>query len=88
MSKAISEVEDAMKTLGKGSPWAFDTKVSEDFLEPVFTSYFKQLGKYNTMSKNNFYKLVGYIPDSEIDPEISEKLDAIAKVAKQARPRA
>ena len=88
MSQAIHEVESAMETLGKGSPWSVDAKVSNDFLEPVFIKYFEKLGFYNSMSKNSFHKLVEFLPASEIDPEITEKLDAIAEVAEQARPRA
>ena len=87
LHKAIREVEKAMDTLDKGSPWGPEAKVSEDFLVPVFVSYFKRLDRYNTMPKNNLYKLVEFLPDSEIEPEITEKLDAIAEVAKQARPR-
>ena len=33
------------------------------------------------IAKKNFYELAEYVPDSEIDPEIREKLDAIAWVA-------
>ena len=38
------------------------------------------------MSKKNFYELAGYVPEDEIDLEISEKLDAIAAVAEIAIP--
>lgn len=39
------------------------------------------------MTKKHFHELVKHIPDDEIDPEITEKLDAIAHVAQQARSR-
>jgi hypothetical protein len=38
MEASIDEVEKAMATLGKGSPWSPDTKVSDDFLDPVLLS--------------------------------------------------
>ena len=38
------------------------------------------------MAKKNFYELVVCVPDSVIDREIHEKLDAIADVAKGAEP--
>ena len=38
------------------------------------------------MAKKNFYELAEHVPDSEIDPEISEKLDAIVRVAESATP--
>ena len=86
MSQAIEEVESALKTLGKGSPWSADIKASDDFLVPLFESYFRKLGLPNLMAKKNFYELAEHVPDSEIDPEISEKLDGIVRVAESATP--
>ncbi len=86
MGQAIEEVESALKTLGKGSPWSADIKASDDFLVPLFKSYFETLGLPNLMAKKNFYELAEHVPDSEIDPEISEKLDAIVRVAESATP--
>ena len=39
------------------------------------------------MAKRNFYELAEYVPEDEIDPEIRDKLDAIASVAERATPR-
>ncbi len=86
MGQAIEEVEAALKTLGKGSPWSADIKASDDFLVPLFKSYFETLGLPNLVAKKNFYELAEHVPDSEIDPEISEKLDAIVRVAESATP--
>lgn len=83
--ESIQEVENAMKTLGKGSPWDAETKVSDDFLTPLFERYFEKLGLPNLMRKGSFHKLVRYMPVDEISPEVVEKLDAIARVAKEAR---
>ena len=44
------------------------------------------LGVPNLMAKKSFYELADYVPDSEIDPEISEKLDTIARVAESVTP--
>ena len=81
MRESIGEVQSAMETLGKGSPWSADAKVSDEFLTPLFTTYFAKLGLPNLMSKSAFHTLAGYIPLEEIAPEVSEKLDAIADVA-------
>ena len=86
MRSAISEVESALATLGKGSPWGPDLKASDEFLTPLFKSYYDKLGVPNLMAKKSFYELTDYVPDSEIDPEISEKLDAIARVAESVTP--
>ena len=87
MREAIREVGDAMETLGRGSPWSPDAKVSDDFLTPLFRAYFEKLDLPNLMSKKSFYELARHVPDHEIDPEIGEKLDAIASAAKSATPR-
>ena len=81
MRAAIAEIQSALETLDMGSAWSPDIKASDDFLEPLFRAYYKRLNLPNLMSKRNFYELVEYIPDSEIDPEIHVKLDAIVAVA-------
>lgn len=86
MKMAITEIETAMQRLGRGSPWDDDTKVSDDFLVPLFSSYFEKLGVPNLMAKKNFYELAEYVPEDDIDEEIREKLDAIAGVFKAVLP--
>jgi ABC-type taurine transport system ATPase subunit len=86
MHESIGELEAALRTLGKGSPWDPNTKVSGDFLAPLFQNYFKKLGIPNLMAKKNFYELAFFVPLDKIDPEIREKLGAIVKVAKAGQP--
>ena len=86
MREAIEEVQGAMATLGKGSPWNDDAKVSDDFLTPLFQKYFEKLGLPNLMNKKSFYELAEHVPNGEIDDEIVEKLDAIVRVAESATP--
>ena len=86
MRSAIAEVESALATLGKGSPWDSGIKASDEFLTPLFKSYFDKLGVPNLMAKKSFYELADYVPESEFDSELREKLDAIARVAESATP--
>jgi len=86
MRESIEEVAGAMETLGHGSPWDADTKASDDFLTPLFRAYFKKIKLPNPMAKKSFHELAGHVPEDEIDPEIREKLDAIVKAAKAAKP--
>ena len=88
MRWAIKKTAAALEGLDKPSPWKADSKVSDEFLAPLFKSYFKKLGLPNCMPKRNFYQLVAYIPETDLRAEVASKLDAIAQVAKQARPRA
>lgn len=85
MSESIREVQQALETLGKGSPWDPNTKVSDDFLTPLFEKYFKKMELPNVMAKKNFHVLAHLVPRDKLDPEIKEKLDAIAQVAKSAK---
>lgn len=86
MQSSIREVRQALETLGKGSPWDPDSKVSDDFLIPLFEKYFKKLGLPNVMAKKNFHELARFVPKDKMDPELKEKLDAIVEVAHSARP--
>jgi hypothetical protein len=87
MRASIKEVEQALETLGKGSPWDANTKVSDDFLIPLFEKYFKKLSLPNVMAKKNFHELAFLVPKEKIDPEVREKLDAIVETKKNAHPR-
>jgi hypothetical protein len=85
MRESIQEIETALRTLGKGSPWDANTKVSDDFLAPLFENYFKKLNLPNLMAKKNFYELAYFTPVDKLDPEIKEKLDAIVRIANSAK---
>ena len=84
MRESIDEVGGALETLRELSPWSPDLKVSDDLLTPLFRTYFGKLNLPNLMNKKDFYELANYVPEDEIDPEITEKLDAIARVASSA----
>ena len=81
MESSITEIETAMDRLGMGSPWDGNTKVSDDFLTPLFKAYFEKLDLPNLMAKKNFYELAEYVPEDEIDVEVREKLDAIMEIS-------
>ncbi len=86
VQNAIGEIESALRTLGKGSPWDAEIKASDEFLTPLFQAYFDSLGLPNLMAKKNFHELAEHVPDGEIDPEIREKLDTITGAAESADP--
>lgn len=88
METAIAEVQAAMATLGKGSPWSPDTKVSDDFLAPLFEIFFRKLCLPNLMHKTNYHVLARHVPRSLIAEEVSEVLSSIEKVSSEAQPRA
>ena len=86
MEDTIKEIEDALVTLGKGSPWSLDVKVSTDFLDPLFTSFFKKLELPNLIKKTNYHTLVQFVEPDQIDPEVTDVLDGILEIANKAVP--
>ncbi len=85
MEAAVTEIEKALETLGKSS-WSPDTKVSDEFLGPLFATFYKKFALPNLMNKSDYHTLARYVPREEIDPEVTEVLDLIAQVAGQAKP--
>ena len=87
MRTAIREVSDALRTLGKPDPWSADIKTTDDFLDPLFKSFFKKLDLPLKLRKSDYHVLAGLVPKGDIDAEVVEKLDAIVAVAQRAAPR-
>jgi predicted ATPase len=87
MEESIVEVERAMATLRKGSPWSADTKVSDDFLDPLFEDYFKRLKLPNLMRKTDYHELARLVPKNLVDKEVVTVLDKIVSTSKRALPK-
>jgi ABC-type lipoprotein export system ATPase subunit len=87
MNAAITEVAQALETLGRPSPWSPDIKASDDFLDPVFDRYFRKLGLPNLMRKSDYYVLARLVPRDQLASEISEKLNAVVQIAGSAQSR-
>jgi hypothetical protein len=89
MESCIGEIEQALQTLGKGSPWSPDTKVTDDFLEPLFKSFFARLELPNLLLKSNYHVLARFVTGDQLDPEVSAMLDIVVETAEAAtRPPA
>lgn len=86
MEECVTAVEAAMRTLGKPSPWSPETKVTDDFLDPLFKMFFERRGLPNLMLKTNYHVLARYVPVEEIDREVVQMLDSIAETAQKAHP--
>ncbi|RPH57029.1 AAA family ATPase, partial [bacterium] len=86
MDASIRKIESAMSVLGKGSPWEPGTKVSDDFLDPLFEDFFRSLALPNLMRKTDYHTLARYVSRETLDPEVSEMLDRIVAVCEKARP--
>ncbi len=87
MEQTMNDIEKAMLKLRKASPWDPITKVTDDFLNPLFEDFFEKLKLPNLMWKTGYHELARYLKKNQIEPEVSEKLDAIVQVANKAKPR-
>ena len=85
MEERIAEIEQALAVFQK-SPWAPDIKVTDDFLDPLFRTFFEELHIPNLMRKTNYHTLVQHVPVQQIDPEVVNVLDSILEVANKAVP--
>lgn len=84
MEEAIGDVEQALETLNKPSPWGPDCKVTDDFLDSLFPKFFKKLKIPNLMRKTDYHELARFVPAGAIDADITEKLDAVVETAEAA----
>lgn len=87
MQESIDKVAAALHVLGKPDPFSSEVKASDEFLGPLFQSYFEKLGLPNLMQKTDFHTLAHLVSREQTDPEIIAKLDRIVEVAGGARPR-
>ena len=83
MRESVAQVEWAADRLGRPRPFGERAKATED-VQAVFAEFARRLDRPNLMSGANFHRLAEFVPEDEIDPEVMEKLDAIARVAAAA----
>jgi ABC-type branched-subunit amino acid transport system ATPase component len=62
------------------------TKVTDDFLDPLFDEFFGKLKLPNLMRKTDYHQLARFLEREDLDPEVAGKLDAIMEVANRAVP--
>ncbi len=86
MEEAITGIESAMVTLGKGSPWDRNTKVSDDFLEPLLRTFYQKIGLQILAKKANYHEIARFAVPQDLDVEITEVLNLIVSVAGSAKP--
>jgi hypothetical protein len=87
MEESITEIEKALISLGKPSPFGVDIKASDEFLDPLFKKFYEKVDLPNLMRKTDYHTLSPFVPVEIIDTEIREKLDLITEVASQGKSR-
>jgi hypothetical protein len=72
-----------------GHAWWKDTRVSDDFLAPVFRNYLAKLElPLSLTQKSDYHVLAKFVPRQLISPEIVEVLSAIVDQSLKAKPAA
>ncbi len=89
MKAAIQDMAKALSTLDRPEqdPWSPDIKATDEFLNPLFTAFSKQLALPLVLRKSEYCNLVKFLPADKVDPELGEMLDAVAALAAKAKPR-
>ena len=88
MEAAIDDVAGALEKLGKADPFGPDLKVSTEFLDPVFKTFFRSICLPEaTMRKTDYHMLARFVSLEAISQDVVEMLDRIQEVAERAIPR-
>lgn len=87
MAESIAEVTKLLE-IDDLNPWSPDVKASEEVFDRVFRLYFKKLRLPLQLRKSGYHLLASMVPRDNLDPEITEKLNAMVKVARLAKARA
>jgi len=85
MEESIQEVISALETLGKPPAWSAEIKATDDFLDPLFKTYFKKLNLPLLMRKTDYYLLAKLLPKEKIDDEVKNTLGTIVEVSNRSR---
>jgi len=86
MRRCVEERVPPVALRNSADRWWQTVKASDDFLDPVFESFFAALELPNLMRKSDYHRLADLVPEVLIDPEVSLVLDQVVAVASSARP--
>ena len=86
MHRCVEERVPPVALRNPADRWWDTVKASDDYLDPVFESFFQELGLPNLMRKSDYHRLADLVPAELIDPEVTLVLDRIVEVANSANP--
>lgn len=88
LQTSLDELVQALRVSRRPDPWGADIKVTDEFLDPLFENYFQRLGTPQQIYKRDYHGLADVLPLHQIDPEITQQLDALVAAVALARPAA
>lgn len=77
MQDTISELTVPRYLSDPSNSWWDTAKLSDDWLDQIFSAFYDKLGLIRDFYKRDYYQLIKLLEIREIDPEIKEKLDEI-----------
>jgi len=84
MQQCISDLIPPIALKDPQDPWWWEERASQ-LLERLFREFFRRLQLPYLMNKSDYHELAFFLPAARIDPEVTEKLDAVSTVAQRAR---
>lgn len=79
MREAIENMQVALETTGDHALFSYEARASKQ-MERLLDNFAKAVN-LAPLPKAEFYRLVAFVPDGEVDAEVVEKLDEIVAVA-------
>lgn len=86
MEASITDLVPPVALRDRNDPWWKTVKASDEFLDRLFDSFFERIGTPNVMRKSNYHRLASYVAVDDIDPEVTQMLDAILEQSRKAHP--
>ena len=85
MNKVVKDLIPPIALRNPDDSFWHDVKASE-LLDRVFEEFFQQLELPNVMRKTAYHRLAALAKPEELDQEVTDVLDQIVEVARQAKP--
>jgi ABC-type lipoprotein export system ATPase subunit len=85
MRRLVADRVPPIALRNRNDDWWSKTKMSDEFLDPLFVEFFKSLSLPNVMRKSDYHELARFLTPDQIDSEVGEKLDAISNTAARAQ---
>ena len=77
MKQSVEESTAPIHLKDKGHEWWNEAKLSDDWLDVIFSEFYRRIDFPQDFYKRDYYQLISLMKPEEIDDEVSEKLDFI-----------
>jgi hypothetical protein len=86
MQECIEDFVPRAAYRDRSDVWWINNKMSDDFLDRLFETYFQKLGIPNLMHKTDYHELARFVPRDLIAYEVEQVLSAIYATSRAANP--